>query len=63
MQIVVTVSPVPLMATLSGEDVVVANTYSKSLLRTVVQESAEAHKNVHHFPGYEIVQNSDRVAT
>jgi GSCFA family len=62
-QIVVTVSPVPLMATFSGEDVVVANTYSKSLLRTVAQEWAEAHKNVHYFPSYEIVQNSDRVVT
>jgi len=62
-QIVVTVSPVPLMATFSGEDVVLANTYSKSLLRTVAQEWAAAHKNVHYFPSYEIVQNSDRLVT
>ena len=62
-QIVVTVSPVPLMATFSGEDVVIANTYSKSMLRTVAQEWAAAHKNVHYFPSYEIVQNSDRVVT
>jgi len=62
-QIVVTVSPVPLQATFSGEDVVIANTYSKSLLRTVAQEWAAAHKNVHYFPSYEIVQNSDRNLT
>jgi hypothetical protein len=62
-QIVVTVSPVPLQATFSGEDVVVANTYSKSLLRAVAQEWAAAHKNVHYFPSYEIVQNSDRRLT
>ena len=62
-QIVVTVSPVPLMATFSGEDVVIANTYSKSMLRTVAQEWAAAHKNVHYFPSYEIVQNSDRAVT
>src|SRR5438874_10203637 len=62
-QIVVTVSPVPLQATFSGEDVVIANTYSKSLLRTVAQEWAAAHKNVHYFPSYEIVQNSDRAVT
>ena len=37
-QFVVTVSPVPLMATFSTEDVVIANTYSKSLLRTAAQE-------------------------
>ena len=62
-QIVVTVSPVPLQATFSGEDVVIANTYSKSLLRAVAQEWAAAHKNVHYFPSYEIVQNSDRSLT
>jgi hypothetical protein len=62
-QIVVTVSPVPLMATFSGEDVVTANTYSKSMLRTVAQEWAAAHENVHYFPSYEIVQNSDRRVT
>src|SRR5438067_3989073 len=60
-QVVVTVSPVPLMATFSTEDVVLANTYSKSLLRTVAQEWAAARENVHYFPSYEIVQNSDRL--
>ncbi len=49
------------MATFSTEDVVLANTYSKSLLRTVAQEWAAAHENVHYFPSYEIVQNSDRL--
>jgi hypothetical protein len=62
-QVVVTVSPVPLMTTFSTEDVVLANTYSKSLLRTVAQEWAAAHKNVHYFPSYEIVQNSERAIT
>jgi GSCFA family protein len=62
-RVVVTVSPVPLMATLSKMDVVVANTYAKSLLRTVAQEWAAAHANVDYFPSYEIVQNSDRAAT
>src|SRR5438094_2964498 len=62
-QIVVTVSPVPLLATFSGVDVVLANTYSKCLLRAVAQEWAAAHKNVHYFPSYEIVQNSDRSLT
>jgi hypothetical protein len=59
-QIVVTVSPVPLMATFSGQDVVVANTYAKSLLRAVAQEWAAKHNNVHYFPSYEICQNSER---
>jgi hypothetical protein len=60
LQIVVTVSPVPMMATFSNQDVVVANTYSKSLLRTVAQHWAAAHENVHYFPSYEIVLNSER---
>ena len=62
LRIVVTVSPVPLMATFSTMDVVVANTYAKSLLRAVAQEWATAHDNVAYFPSYEIVQNSDRAA-
>ncbi len=62
-QFVVTVSPVPLMATFSTEDIVLANTYSKSLLRTVAQQWTAIHQNVHYFPSYEIVLNSDRGST
>jgi len=58
--IVVTVSPVPLMNTFSTMDIVVANTWAKSLLRALAQEWASAHPNVDYFPSYEIVQNSDR---
>jgi hypothetical protein len=61
-RIVVTVSPVPLMNTFSTMDIVVANTWAKSLLRAVAQEWAAAHANVDYFPSYEIVQNSDRAA-
>ena len=60
--IVVTVSPVPLMNTFSTMDIVVANTWAKSLLRALAQEWAAAHFNVDYFPSYEIVQNSDRAA-
>ena len=60
--IAVTVSPVPLMNTFSSMDIVVANTWAKSLLRAVAQEWAGAHPNVDYFPSYEIVQNSDRAA-
>jgi hypothetical protein len=62
-QFIVTVSPVPMMATFSTQDVVLANTYSKSLLRTVAQEWATAHENVHYFPSYEIVLNSEKAVT
>src|ERR1044071_4485117 len=59
--IVVTVSPVPLMNTFSTMDIVVANSWAKSLLRAVAHEWAAAHGNVDYFPSYEIVHNSDRL--
>ncbi len=61
-QIIVTVSPVPLMATFTQEDIVIANSYSKSLLRTAAQEWASSHENIHYFPSYEMVLNSSRDA-
>ena len=61
-RVIVTVSPVPLMNTFSTMDIVVANTWAKSLLRAVAQEWAAAHSNVDYFPSYEIMQNSDRLA-
>ncbi|HEY4271383.1 MAG TPA: GSCFA domain-containing protein [Candidatus Udaeobacter sp.] len=60
--IIVTVSPVPLMNTFSTMDIVVANTWAKSLLRAVAHEWTAAHPNVDYFPSYEIVQNSDHAA-
>jgi len=61
-RIVVTVSPIPLENTFSTMDIVVANTWAKSLLRAVAHEWAAVHDNVDYFPSYEIVQNSDRTA-
>lgn len=60
LQMVITTSPVPLNATFTGQDIVVANTYSKSTLRAVAQDFAAAHDNVQYFPSYEIVMNSER---
>jgi len=57
--IVVTVSPIPLMATFSPRDIVIANTFSKSMLRTVAEEWSARHANVHYFPSYEIALNSE----
>ena len=59
-KIVFTVSPVPLHRTFSDQDIVIANTYSKSLLRTVAQEAAAAHESVEYFPSYEFVSFSPR---
>ncbi|TMG11273.1 MAG: hypothetical protein E6I00_10585 [Chloroflexi bacterium] len=59
-EILVTVSPVPLDATFTGTDIVMATTYSKSLLRSAAGEWSQSKRNVHYFPSYEIVMNSAR---
>jgi GSCFA family len=61
LKIVVTVSPIPLLATHTPQDVILANTYSKATLRAVAQDWVAAHPNVQYFPSYEIVMNSSRV--
>ena len=52
---VLTVSPVPLVATATGQHVLVANTYSKSVLRVAAGEVAQSMPGVTYFPAYEIV--------
>ena len=59
----VTTSLVPLLATFTDRNVVVANTYSKSMLRVVAEDFAASRPNVHYFPSYEIVMNSDQGAS
>ncbi len=58
-QMMLTVSPVPFVATFSLDDVVVANTYSKSVLRCVAQDFAAGHANVHYIPVYDSIVNTD----
>jgi hypothetical protein len=55
MRLVLTVSPVPLTATASGEHVLVATTYSKSTLRAACGAMAAKHPDVDYFPSYEII--------
>lgn len=57
---VLTVSPVPMSTTWTSNDVIVANTYSKSLLRIVAQTLADANDYIDYFPSFEIVTNSPR---
>ena len=52
MKIVLTVYPVPFSDTFSGQDVIVANTYSKSVLRCVAQDLTELYDHVDYFPSY-----------
>jgi len=55
LRILLTVSPVPLTATASGEHVLVATTYSKSILRAVAGDYANGLDYVDYFPSYELV--------
>ena len=54
-RVVLTVSPVPLVATATGEHVLAASTYSKAVLRVACQEITERYPDVVYFPAYEIV--------
>lgn len=50
-----TVSPIPLRRTFTGEDILTANAYSKAVLRAVCGEVARASEGVDYFPAYESV--------
>ncbi len=54
-KVLVTTSPVPMAATFSGQDVRVANSHSKSVLRAVCGEIALSRPLVDYFPSYESV--------
>ena len=55
LRIILTVSPVPLVATATGEHVLVATMYSKSVLRAAAGEACSRHEGVSYFVAYEIV--------
>jgi hypothetical protein len=57
-RIILTVSPVPLAATFSGEHVLTATGYSKAVLRVAAQELASTCPHVAYFGSYEIVTAS-----
>jgi tetratricopeptide (TPR) repeat protein len=59
-RILLTISPVPLGDTHTGQDVLVVNSYSKSVLRTAAEHIAVAHDHVDYFPSYESVTLSER---
>ncbi|WP_017327394.1 GSCFA domain-containing protein [Synechococcus sp. PCC 7336] len=59
LKVVVTVSPVPLQRTFSGQDVIVANMMSKSTLRSAAGALAVASSGVDYFPSYEAAMVSN----
>lgn len=55
---IVTVSPVPLVATATAQPVIVASSYSKAVLRAVAGRFADAHDDVDYFPSFEIISSA-----
>ena len=56
-KVILTVSPVPLVATYTNNNVLVASTYSKSVLRAAVGEVEAKYDHVAYFPSYEIISH------
>jgi hypothetical protein len=54
-RVLLTVSPVPLIATYEDRDVLVATTYSKSVLRVAADMAWRRYDWVDYFPSYEII--------
>lgn len=54
-RMLLTVSPVPLVATASDRHVLVSTVYSKSVLRVAAEELSRQHADVCYFPSYEII--------
>ena len=59
LRMLLTVSPVPLRSTFRDMDVLVANTYSKSVQRAAAETFAADKPDVDYFPSYEAVTLSD----
>ncbi|WP_374550489.1 GSCFA domain-containing protein [Sphingobium yanoikuyae] len=54
-RVILTVSPVPLVATVSGDHALSATTYSKSVLRVAAEIVRRDVRDVIYFPSYEII--------
>jgi hypothetical protein len=54
-RVILTVSPVPLIATYEPRQVWTATTYSKSVLRVAADEAERRHDHVLYFPSYEVI--------
>jgi hypothetical protein len=54
-RLVLTVSPVPLVATFESSHVLVSTTYSKSVLRVAAETISRSAEGVSYFPSFEII--------
>lgn len=60
LSVILTVSPVPMMATHRKTDVITANSYSKSVLRAVAEQLVVEDARISYFPSFETVSLSNR---
>ncbi len=60
-RILLTVSPVPLVATYEPRHVLVSTTYSKSVLRVAAEEATARFDFVDYFPSYELISSATGV--
>lgn len=58
LKIILTVSPVPMIATYENRHVLVSNSYSKSALRVVADEMEKEYDNIIYFPSFDIATSS-----
>lgn len=58
-ELIITVSSIPLMATFTTADVVVANSEAKAILRAVAAEAVRRVPRASYFPAHEIAVNSE----
>lgn len=56
-KVLVTVSPVPIGRTFTENDVIIANNYSKSVLRICAEMLKDEHPEVDYLPSYEMVMS------
>ncbi|MGZ8406896.1 MAG: GSCFA domain-containing protein, partial [Caulobacteraceae bacterium] len=56
-RMLLTVSPVPITATASGQHVLPASTYTKCTLRAIAGDIAQDEPDIHYFPGYELISS------
>ncbi len=59
-KVIITTSPVPLGKTFRNIDHLIANTESKSILRTVCGQLERKYENVIYYPSYEIAMNANK---
>jgi hypothetical protein len=59
-RVFLTVSPVPIGRSYSGKDAIIANSYSKSILRVAAEVAVQKYEWVDYYPSFESVTHSDR---